>query len=141
MSDRPRFVIDTNVLVDAFCFPKSFGRQAYALVTKLGEFVMSLGTFAEFEAVMLRPKFERFLALGERRLAIASVRRDLTWAEPWCRYRVCRDPSDDKFIELAICTGASAIITRDADLLTLDPINGIKVVDAKSFVLTKSHTI
>ena len=141
MSDRARFVLDTNVLVDAFCFPRSFGRQTYALVVRLGEFVVSRATFDEFEAVMLRPKFERFLALGERRLAVASVARDVTWIEPWCHYRVCRDPTDDKFIDLAVCAGTAAISTRDADLLTLKPFNGIPIEDAKTFVLAHSQDI
>ena len=135
MVGRLRFVLDTNVFIDAICFRTSFGRRAYNLVTETSEVVVSLEIFAELEAVLRRPKFERFLTIDERMAALSAIRQETTPAEPWCNYRICRDPSDDKFIDLAVCTGASSIITRDVDLLTLGPINGITVLDPKSFVL------
>ena len=99
---------------------------------------MSQAGFAELDAVMKRPKFDRFLEFSEREAALDAIRQTITFAEPWCHYQVCRDPSDDKFIDLAVCVGAASIITRDADLLTLNPINGIPIIDARSFVLERS---
>ncbi len=40
--------------------------------------------------------------------------------------RACRDARDDKFLELAVNGEASLIITGDADLLELDPFQGIR---------------
>ena len=42
--------------------------------------------------------------------------------------RACRDPKDDKFLEVAVHGEARAIITGDADLLDLDPFHGIRIV-------------
>lgn len=94
----------------------------------------------EMENVLLRPKFDRFLPLADRHTAIAAIGQMIEQIEPWCHYRVCRGPTDDKFIDLAVCAGAAAIVTRDVDLLTLHPINGITVQDAQAFVLAHRQT-
>ena len=44
------------------------------------------------------------------------------------RVRVCRDPNDDKFLEVAVSGGAEFIVTGDRDLLTLDPFEDISIV-------------
>ncbi|HEY5210063.1 MAG TPA: putative toxin-antitoxin system toxin component, PIN family [Stellaceae bacterium] len=40
----------------------------------------------------------------------------------------CRDPTDDKFLELAINGRADVIVSGDADLLVLHPFRGIPIV-------------
>jgi len=40
----------------------------------------------------------------------------------------CRDPRDDKFLELAVSGDADLIVSGDADLLTLSPFRGIPIV-------------
>ena len=40
------------------------------------------------------------------------------------RVAVCRDPKDDKFLELAVNRHADVIVSRDADLLVLDTFRG-----------------
>ena len=41
--------------------------------------------------------------------------------------QACRDPKDDKFLEVAVHGEARAIITGDTDLLELDPFHGIRI--------------
>ena len=95
---------------------------------------MSAATFAEFEDVLLRPKFDRFVTLHERRAVLAAISKDVRWFQSTAQIRVCRDPSDDKFLELAVTIGAKTIVSRDADLRALHPFRGIAIIDAKSFV-------
>jgi len=40
----------------------------------------------------------------------------------------CRDPKDNKFLEVAVNGRATAIITGDQDLLVLHPFNSIAIV-------------
>jgi predicted nucleic acid-binding protein len=47
--------------------------------------------------------------------------------------RDCRDPDDDKFLELALASGARAIVTGDTYLLVLDPWRGIRIVKLTDF--------
>jgi uncharacterized protein len=42
--------------------------------------------------------------------------------------RACRDPRDDKFLEVAVYGHADLILTGDADLLALHPFRGIAIV-------------
>jgi predicted nucleic acid-binding protein len=46
----------------------------------------------------------------------------------------CRDPKDNKFLELAFAANASCIITGDKDLLILHPFKNIPIVSASDFL-------
>lgn len=50
------------------------------------------------------------------------------------RIVACRDPTDDKFLELAVNGRADVVVTGDADLLALDPFRGIPIVLPAGFV-------
>jgi putative PIN family toxin of toxin-antitoxin system len=50
------------------------------------------------------------------------------------RITACRDPKDDKFLELAVNARADLIISGDADLLALNPFRGIPIVTPAAFV-------
>lgn len=54
--------------------------------------------------------------------------------EPEIRLAVCRDPSDDRMLELAVAGGAAAIIAGDQDLLTLSPFRGIPILSPRAFL-------
>ncbi len=47
-----------------------------------------------------------------------------TFVEITERIAVCRDPRDDKFLELAAAGRADGLITGDADLLALGSLRG-----------------
>ncbi len=46
----------------------------------------------------------------------------------------CRDPKDDKFLEVALSGKADLILTGDADLLTLNPWRGIAVLTPAEYL-------
>ncbi len=50
------------------------------------------------------------------------------------RVTACRDPTDDKFLELAVNGRADLIISGDADLLVLNPFRGIAIMTPAAFV-------
>ena len=50
------------------------------------------------------------------------------------RLAECRDPTDDKFLELAVNGQADLIMTGDKDLLVLNPFRGIPIVAPVIFV-------
>ena len=66
-------------------------------------------------------KRDEFLqALADRSLIV----------EPSLSIAVCRDPDDNKFLELAVEGGADVIISGDADLLSLHPFKDIEIIEA-----------
>ena len=44
--------------------------------------------------------------------------------------QVCRDPKDDKILELALSGQAKYIVSGDKDLLVLNPFHNVKIVTA-----------
>ena len=50
------------------------------------------------------------------------------------RIAACRDPTDDKFLELAVNGHADLIVTGDRDLLALNPFRQIPIVTPAAFV-------
>jgi len=48
--------------------------------------------------------------------------------------RACRDPKDDKFLELAVSGRAACIVTGDDGLLTLSPFREIPIMTPAAFL-------
>jgi putative PIN family toxin of toxin-antitoxin system len=48
--------------------------------------------------------------------------------------KICRDPKDDKFIDLALSANADFIISNDKDLLVLESYNRVKILDPADFL-------
>jgi predicted nucleic acid-binding protein len=53
--------------------------------------------------------------------------------------QACRDPKDDKFLELAVNGQASYIVTGDRDLLVLNPFRGISILQSADFLVVLSQ--
>lgn len=51
----------------------------------------------------------------------------------------CRDPKDNKYLELALSGQADCIITSDRDLLSLNPFKNISIISPSEF-LDQSYT-
>ena len=45
---------------------------------------------------------------------------------------MCRDPDDDHVLACALAADATVIVTRDKDLLTLDPFRTIRILSARA---------
>jgi hypothetical protein len=56
------------------------------------------------------------------------LRDGAIWFEPDMRVTDCRDPKDDKYLELAFAAGAEIIVSSDNDLLVLNPWRGVSIL-------------
>lgn len=56
------------------------------------------------------------------------------FVEPIERVQACRDPHDDVFLELALAGEATAIVSGDDDLLTLNPFREIPILTPDQFL-------
>lgn len=117
-----RVVLDTNVCLDAFVFddPRA-ARLVAALTSKEAVAVTRDDCRDEWLAVLRYP----LLKLDETRVAEAIARFDaivtlLPVEAPTRAVPRCRDPDDQKFLELAAASGAAVLFSRDAELLRLD---------------------
>ena len=72
-----RYVLDANVLVSAILSPNSTANQAYQTYQKAletGVLLASIQTFTEYESVISRPKFDRYISLARRQNFLAELR-------------------------------------------------------------------
>lgn len=129
-----RVVFDTSTLVSAALRVHSI--PACALAKALGEYQLcsSEATLQELTTVLLRPKFDRYLARPEREAFVALMNRVTVLWTVQERVSDCRDPSDNKFLALAIACQAEHLISSDEDLLTLNPYRGIPIVTPRDFL-------
>lgn len=127
------FVIDTGVLISAHLLPHSAPRQA-DLARQRGLAVFSKATFHEFATTFTREKFERYQPLENRLKMIALIEDRGHFKETDIQITECRDPNDNKFLELAVSCKASAIISSDTDLLMLHPFRDIPILTPTDFL-------
>ena len=57
------------------------------------------------------------------------LREAAIWFDPVARVSDCRDPKDDKYLELALAAGAEIIVSSDNDLLVLHPWRGVRILN------------
>lgn len=128
------FVIDTNTLISAFLFKYSIPRKALEMAVKKGKISTSFKTYNEFSEVLLRSKFDKYISSEEKLSALNRLRELALSFEISEEITDCRDPDDNKFLELAIAADASCIITGDNDLLVLHPFRGVSILNATDFI-------
>lgn len=128
-----RIVADTNTLVSGLLW-----QGAPRRLVDLGRngpirLVTSLALLAELAEVLGRDKFVARIqranlsakALVEDVAGIAQVIEAPALPRP-----VCRDPDDDQVLACALAAHADAIVSGDADLLTLGIYQGIPILTA-----------
>lgn len=128
------FVFDTNILISAILSPGSVSRKAYDSAAEIGIAVFSAATFAEFTETLIRPKFDKYISTEDRLLAISAFENKSQLIEVTIKVDICRDPKDNKFLELAVESGASCIITGDKDLRVLNPFEGVPILTPAEFL-------
>ena len=129
------FVFDANALISAFLLSaNSIAARAYYAAKEHGEIVLSADTFNEFSDVFIRPKFDRYLASGKRLAIIEDLKDTIKFIPVINKVQACRDPKDDKYLELATEAGATCIITGDNDLLVLHPFQNIAILTPADFL-------
>jgi putative PIN family toxin of toxin-antitoxin system len=129
-----RCVVDTNVIVSASVFAASVPRQAVENVLRNNLMLRSDLTMDELKEVLFRSKFNRYVSREERALFLARLSSGAELVPSIQLVRECRDPKDDKFLEVALNGRADMIITGDADLLRMHPWRAIRVSSPKEFL-------
>ena len=129
-----RTVIDTGVAVSAVLLPRSVPRQAFDRAVAQGCLLVSAATVAELDEVLRRPKFNHYVPEEKRLEFLSALVREAEVVEITDAIAECRDPRDDKFLELAVSGRASHIISGDSDLLALHPFRGIAIVTPQGFL-------
>jgi putative PIN family toxin of toxin-antitoxin system len=127
-----RVVVDTNILVSAALKQTSLPAIALHQAAQHCTLLKSAATEAQFFEVIARP-YLASLIRPETRDWVTQLMASAELVTITEHVTVCRDPTDDKFLDLAINGHADLILTGDKDLLVLNPFRGIPIVAPVTF--------
>jgi len=135
-----RLVIDTNVLVSAAMLASSVPGRVVDRALDRSILLFSESTMNELKEVLSRSKFDSYVSRRERAIFLAQL-ESISEPIPTIQLvRECRDPKDDKFLEVALNGGADAIITGDAYLLRMNPWRGIEILAPAAYSNSRAFT-
>ena len=123
-----RFVFDANAIVSASLSENSTSADAFDLAVDRGSLLLSEVVLREMRDVLGRDRFDCYVARSKRRRLPKVMVRDADLVETSTQIQECRDPDDDKYLELAVDAEADCIVSGDKDLLVLDPFRGIPII-------------
>jgi putative PIN family toxin of toxin-antitoxin system len=134
-----RCVFDTSVLVSALLINGSKPRKAFDFALGNGKILLSSSVLLELYEVLGRKRFRHYINEEDTRRFLAALTRETEWIEIDLRIEACRDPKDDKFLELAVCGSADYLVTGDDDLIALHPFRGIQIFTPNKFLESLDH--
>lgn len=132
-----RVVLDTNILIRAVIMPH--GRVGPVLLSlRNGDYSLlySQSLLEELIDVLRRPQIYHKYGLSNEDIktvfSLILIRGEEVTPEQ--SISICRDPKDDKFLEVAVTREADVIVSGDEDLLTLNPFRGIHIIPPRAFL-------
>ena len=132
-----RVVVDTNVFVSAAFKETSWPGLVVRWVDKFGGLLKSTATEQVIFEVVARPRIAaRAMPLFAERLHRVFATAEIVKIVE--RVAACRDPKDDKFLELAVNGRASVIVSGDVDLLVLETFRDIPIITPAVFCHVRS---
>ena len=127
-------VLDTNALVSRLLLPGSVPAQAVRKAVQEADILMSEATLNELADVLARAKFDPYVSIEERQEFIRLLGRIVDIVPIVYAVYECRDPRDNKFLEVAVNGEADLIVSGDDDLLVLSPFRGVGIVSPAAYV-------
>jgi putative PIN family toxin of toxin-antitoxin system len=132
-SETLRGVFDNNVLVSAALLG-GVPRKAFDKLLDKGTVLVSVPVLLELADVLNRQKFDKYVTRDERMRFMVSFLKVAEIIEISETITVCRDPKDDKLLELTVCGNAGFLVTGDKDLLVLNPFRGVEILTPREFL-------
>jgi len=131
-----KIILDTNIYFSAFIFD----RDALNLMDWCYDnylVYVSKDSISELTEVLLREKTQKFIKNYEisktEKFIQEIIDRSLV-IEQTNTVAICRDPRDNKFLEIAQEISADYLITGDNDLLILNQFESTKILKPKEFI-------
>ena len=134
MSPNRPFVFDMSTIVSALLFEDSTPGEALYAHLRTGRFCNrqthlrnSTRSSEERNSIATcRAPSAQFLVKLLQTALLIEVKEQI---------RVCRDPKDDKFLELVASGNADCLVTSDADLLVIKSFRGTPILTPAEFLV------
>ncbi len=127
-------VLDAVTLVQAFVGRETLAERAYWAATARTTLPISLAVQDSVLAILSRPYLARYLTPELVADVLGGMLARATLFQPRVRVAECRDPKDNRYLELALAAGASAIVSQDDDLLSLQSWRGVRLLRPAKFL-------
>ena len=132
-----KVVLDTNVLVSGV-FWRGPSRDILDLwAQERIDVVVSPSILKEYDRVLEEMERKKSTDVVEEWRGFIIRQSILIYPEG--KFRLCRDPHDDKFLHCAISAGAKLLISGDKDLLVLKRVSETDIVSPKAFLQMFRH--
>lgn len=129
-----KLVIDTNLWISRLLVPGGTPARAVEHGLCWGIPLMSEATLTELSEALSRAKFDRYVSREDRQHFLRLLGGIVRVIPITQRIAACRDPKDDKFLDVALNGEAHLILTGDQDLLELHPFHGIEILSPAAFL-------
>lgn len=134
MRTQQRVVVDTNVFVSRLLRFDSIPGRAAERAIHDAIVLVSSATMMELAEVLAQAKFDRYVSIEQRLQFIRLIAHTAEFVPVIHSIRECRDPKDDKFLEVGLNGRADVIVTGDADLLAMNPWREIAIVSPATYL-------
>jgi len=138
-----KIIIDTNVVISFLITNSDFIKKVTELknLRKI-DLYSTLEIFEEIKNTLQKPKIKELLKVNPKKVAsfMALYKYKHIFEKPSHSVNICRDPKDNKFLELSKTVQADFLITGDKDLLELKQFENTKILSPSEF-LVKLHTL
>ncbi len=132
--NKPRIILDTNVFASYILKPSAGMTHVVHSALYHGNLLISQDTFNELRNVIERFVKRGFVTIQEASEFLGSIVETAEWIKILETIQACRDPNDDKFLELAVSGQASYLVTGDQDLLIMRHFRETRILSPKDFV-------
>ena len=127
-------VFDVSSLVGAAIRRDGVPELALRRALRVDQIAVSEAVIAELLDVFARPRLQRFLDPALRNEVLSELHASGLFFVPSERVTDCRDPKDDKYLELAFAAAAATIVSSDDDLLVLHPWRGVRILKPAAYL-------
>ena len=128
-----RIVLDTNILVSAFLSPRSKPARILRLVLQGDiEIVCSEAILAEYEEVLMRPKFK--IDTASIYIVLDAIRSKGLTAPSLAKALNLPDKGDEPFLEAALAADADFLITGNTKHFPDEACKGHQILGPDEFL-------
>ena len=127
-------VFDASTVAGAALKANSVPERALFRAQATDVFALSTAVDDEIAAVLGRPKFAGVLSRERREQVLNVIHGMAVWFVRSERVADCRDPKDDRYLELALAAGAAFIVSSDDDLIVLHPWRGVSILSPAAYL-------
>ena len=129
-----KIVLDTNWFISATINRRS-RRTLYDILTnKKFEILYSKELLKEYQNVIIRPKFAKYIRANQANRFMNLVTSELTEIEIKSFIKRSRDAKDDFLLSITVDGNADFLITGDDDLLVLGEIGKAQIITLSHFL-------